>query len=382
MSVRLGVIGCGNVSLNRHLPAASGLGNLRIVAAADPTPAQLERYREAAGLDPADCLLDYQRLLDRSNVDAVVVATPPAFRPAIVYAALAAGKHVLSEKPIALTPADGWSMVRAARAAGVRLGMVHNYHFIPELALVKRILDAGTIGEPYLVTLNLLSVEDRPGSPTYQPRWRHDPRTSGGGVLMDMLHAVYLASWLGGSTLRSASAAVDRRLGGEDPVEDVALCRFALERGFAQVNVAWGHGPGGLEIMGSEGRLLLFYRGFGTGPFVPPEQLHVYRGDERVPVDLDVVPTRGFEGILHDFAQSILDGREPIAPGERGCETLEATVGVYASALLERTVPLPLEEASPVFREGLAGLAQLDAPPSSPVLERRLYGLGVPAGVR
>src|SRR5258708_21259706 len=132
--MRLGVIGCGNISLNHHLPAVQ----------AEP------------GVE--------------------IVATPPRYRPAIVLLALAAGKHVLSEKPIALTPAEGWAMVGAARAAGLRLAMVHNYYVMPDFVAVKRVLDSGVIGEPYLVTLNFLGVEDRPGAAEYQPVWRHDPR--------------------------------------------------------------------------------------------------------------------------------------------------------------------------------------------------------------
>lgn len=376
MALRLGVIGCGNVSLNRHLPAAREVpGAVEIVAAADPTLSQLERFRAAAGLGADDGSADYRALLARSDIEAVLVATPPAFRPPIVWEALAAGKHVLSEKPLALVPAEAWRLARAARAAGRWLGMVHNYYFQPAYARVKQVLERGTIGEPYLVTLNLLGVEDRPGSAAYQPRWRHDPRSSGGGVLMDMLHAVYLPGWLLGQRPCAVSAAVDRRLGGDDPVEDVALCRFELERGFALVNVAWGEGPGGVEIMGTEGRLLLFFQGYGTGPFVPPEQLHVFRGAERVPVDFVPDPSRGFGGTLRDFALAVAEGRAPIAPGEQGCETLEGVLGAYASAVLERQVALPLDPAGQVYQHGLAGLAQLRAPAGSRVARRGLFGL-------
>jgi predicted dehydrogenase len=277
--MRIGVIGCGNVSLNIHLPAWLEQPGLQIVGAADPTPARLEMFRERAGIDTANCFTDPRELLQRSDIDGVLVATPPAYRPAIVTHALHTGKHVLSEKPIALTPAEGWAMVDAARAAGRRLAMVHNYYFMPDLIAVKRVLDQGTIGEPYLVTLNFLSVEDRPGASHYRPTWRHDAQVSGGGVLMDMLHVVYVLAWLmGNQPFRSVSAAIDRRLDPSSSVEDVALCRFAFDRGFGQLNVAWGDGPGGIEIMGTEGRLLLFYRAFGSGPFVPPDQLHVYRG--------------------------------------------------------------------------------------------------------
>jgi predicted dehydrogenase len=357
--VRLGVIGCGNISLNYHLPACQAEPGVDIVAAADATPARLALFADTARLDASACYSDTAGLLARADVDAVLVATPPRYRPAIVLAALAAGKHVLSEKPIALSPAQGWEMAGAARSAGLHLAMVHNYYFMADFLAVKRVLDSGVIGRPYLVTLNFLGVEDRPGAAEYQPVWRHDPRMSGGGVLMDMLHAVYILPWLmGGQSIRAVSAAIDRRLDERAPVEDVALCRFQFDAGFGLINMAWGQGPGGVEIMGSDGRLLLFYGSFGTGPFMPPEQLHVFRGAERVPVELDLRPTLGMQAILRDFVDSVERNHEPIAPGEQGCAALEAVVGAYASAARQRNIALPLDHSDPVYQHGTAALGE------------------------
>ena len=360
--MRVGIIGCGNVSLNLHLPACTAEPSIDIVAAADPTPARLELFRQRAGLGAAACSPDAADVLTRPDVEAVLVATPPRYRPPIVLAALAAGKHVLSEKPIALTPAEGWEMARAARSFDRRLAMVHNYYFMPDLAAVKRVLDSGAIGEPYLVILNLLSVEDRPGAAEYRPIWRHDASMGGGGVLMDILHAVYVVAWLSSSQpIRAVSAAVDRRIGtlsDVSEVEDVALCRFEFDKGFGLVNLAWGDGPGGVEVMASEGRLLLFYRSFGTGAFEPPEQLHVFRGKERVPVEFqpDRTTPLGMQPIWRDFAESVERGREPIAPAEQGCATLEAVLGAYASASRKRTVALPLDASDPVYYRGIAAV--------------------------
>jgi predicted dehydrogenase len=357
--MRLGVVGCGNISLNHHLPACQAEPGVDIVAAADATPARLAMFGKRAGLEASACFADASGVLARPDVDAVIVATPPRYRPSIVLAALAAGKHVLSEKPIALSPAAAWEMADAARAAGLRLAMEHNYYVMPDFVAIKRVLESGVIGEPYLVTLNFLGVEDRPGAAEYQPVWRHDPKMSGGGVLMDMLHAVYILPWLmGGQPIRSVSAAIDRRLDPRAPVEDVALCRFQFDVGFGLINMAWGQGPGGVEIMGTEGRLLLFYRAFGTGPFAPAHQLHVFRGSERFPVELDLQPSLGMRAILRDFVDSVANDHEPIAPGEQGCATLEAVVAAYASAARQRSVALPLDHSDPVYQHGISALGK------------------------
>jgi predicted dehydrogenase len=102
----------------------------------------------------------------------------------------------------------------------------------------------------------------------------------------------------------------------------------------------------------------LFYRSFGTAPFEPPDQLHVFRGSERVPVDFDpsVHVRYGMQPIWRDFRESIEQGRDPIAPGEDGCATLEAVIGAYASAARQRTIALPLDASDPVYYRGIAAL--------------------------
>ncbi len=257
---------------------------------------------------------------------------------------------------MALAPARAWAIVDAARDAQRTLAVVHNYYFMPDYIAVKQILDQGTIGRPYLVILNLLSVEDRPGAAEYQPVWRHDAQVSGGGVLMDMLHVLYLLPWLMGQPIRSVSAATDRRLGTSRSVEDVALCRFAFDIGYGLINIAWGDGPGGIEVMGTEGRLLLLYDAFGTGPFRKPEQLHVYRGNERLPIDLELGPRPGVRPIWQNFVRSVAGTETPLAPGEEGCAVLESVIATYASAARQTTVPLPLDRADPVFDRGVDAL--------------------------
>ena len=352
------MIGCGGMGLKGHLPAWQAEGH-DIVAAVDPTPARLDLFRDAAGLAEDACSTEPSSVFERSDIEAVVVATPPAFRPAIVVEALHAGKHVLAEKPIATVPADAWAMVGAARAADRRLAMVHNYLLRPDFVAVKQVLESGVIGQPYVVTMNFLGVRDGTSVAEYQPLWRHDAQVSGGGVLMDMVHAVYLVQWLMDQPIRAVNAALARRLGGN--VEDLALCRFEFESGFGLVNMAWGHGPGGIEIMGTEGRLMLFYRDFGTCPFSPAEQLHVYHGNERVAVDDSFLRPEGeapspLRSIVRNFVRAV-DGLErPLAPGEQGCLVLEATVGAYASAARRRTVPLPLDPDDPVYQRGMQAL--------------------------
>src|SRR5215211_6869592 len=104
--MRIGLIGCGNVGVNAHIPAVQANEGMTIVAAADPTPERLQAAADAAGLRSDDLHPDWHELLAREDIEAVIVATPQRYRPQIVVAAATAAKHVLAEKPLALTPAD------------------------------------------------------------------------------------------------------------------------------------------------------------------------------------------------------------------------------------------------------------------------------------
>jgi predicted dehydrogenase len=87
--------------------------------------------------------------------------------------AFSAGKHVLSEKPISDTPAVGAELIQAADDAGLKYGIVHNYHFLPEYRQIKQMLLDGTIGDIRVAMMHFLGVIDYPGAAEYQSDWRH-----------------------------------------------------------------------------------------------------------------------------------------------------------------------------------------------------------------
>jgi predicted dehydrogenase len=373
-TMRIGLIGTGNIGVNAHIPAVRANEGMTIVAAADPTPERLQVAAEAAGLGPDDLYPNWHDLLARDDIEAVIVATPQRFRPEIVIAAANAGKHILAEKPLALTPADARAMIDAARANGVTLATVHNYHFMPVYQDIKEMIDSGDIGEPEVAVLNYLGVEDRPGAAAYVPRWRHSAADAGGGVLTDMLHVVYLANWFMGGAPESVSAWVDRRLDSDGDVEDIALVRYDYPNGHALVNMAWGEGPGGVEIGGTKGRIVMENRGFGTHPFVPAERLSVVGVSGSRSWRPGEPSAYGMTNVLANFRDAVAAGREPMANGEAGLQVLDAVLGAYLAGALGTPVSLPIPADHPVYQRGTAGIADVELPPSSPVLRRGLFG--------
>ena len=372
--IRVGLVGAGNIALGDHVPAYLELPELfRLVAVADPTPERRALVGEAAGLGDRDVHADAGELLARDDIAMIDVCTPQHLRRDLVIAACESGRHVLSEKPIATTPRDASQMIAAARANDVRYGIVHNYLFRPEIVRTLEIIRAGDIGPVEVAILNWLSVIDIPGAAAYRPTWRHDPSQAGGGVLMDMLHIVYLGEALLGRPIERVSAWVDARTQ-NTAVEEITLSRFETDRNAALVNVGWGQGPGGIAVSGPDGRIEVGYEDGASGAFAPFERLVVHGRNGRVE-ETDLPQRRSITNVLADFGAAVRERRDPVATGEQGLHILEATLAVYLSAALGRTIGLPIDPGHPVYERGVAGLRELELPDWSPIRRRRLFGV-------
>jgi predicted dehydrogenase len=268
-------------------------------------------------------------------------------------------------------------MIATMRAAGLRFGMVHNYLYYPEYVLARELIEAGALGRLRHVTLNFLGMPDHPGAAEYRPAWRHDPLEAGGGILMDMVHAVYVAEYLFGGPARTALAVVDNLDHPGEAVEDFTLVQYGFDQGYASVNMWWGQGVGGLELSGTAGRLLAFYENYDTGPFTTLASFTLANHDGRQELQPrgEAVLADNFVRLHTDFGEAVRTGREPLAPAEAGQHTMEAVLAAYMSAAMGRVVGLPLRPDDPVYQKGLAGMADLALWPDSPLARQGLLGV-------
>jgi predicted dehydrogenase len=197
---------------------------------------------------------------------------------------------------------------------------------------------------------------------------------AGGGVLMDLIHLVYLAEAMLGRPIERVSASVSAEPGAS--VEALALCRFEAGNAAALVNVGWGGGPGGLRVSGTGGRLEVRYRDGATGPYEPIElaALTAIGGEPRsLPLDGARATHRA---AIEDFGLALSQGRSPAADARAGARAVAATVAAYQSAATGSTVELPLDPGGPVYANGVAGLIELPLPAWSPVRRLGLFGAG------
>ncbi len=382
-TLKVGLIGCGNVVNYGHRPALLTLPDVELVALADITPERRAIGQEWFGLRGEQLHADYRDLLAINEIEAVVIAVPQQHRPQIVLDAFAAGLHVLSEKPISNVPAVAAEVTRAADAAGLKMAMVHNYHFLPEFRRIKQLLAAGLIGDIRVATLHFLGVIDYPGAAEYQSDWRHT-MAAGGGVLMDMIHAVYLAEWLVGAAAQQVMAFVDApEYAQRAPViEDLALLQIAFPSAYAVIHMAWGEGVGGLDISGADGQIRLRYKDYQSGGFNQPIELYSvdsqWQRSDHALANLEQHAdntARSFTELWADFRDAIREDRQPIAPAAAGARALEIVLGAYASAVTGRVVRLPLDETSPVYQKGIDGIAELDVWAQSKTKAAGLFGL-------
>jgi predicted dehydrogenase len=309
----------------------------------------------------------------RDDIDIVDICAPQHLHRDLAIEALSNSRHVLCEKPIATTPRDAWAIVAAAREAGRVLAVMHNYLYFSEVARTIELIAAGEIGAVEVAILNWLAVEDLPGNSAYRPAWRHDARQSGGGVLMDMLHIVYLAEALLGFPIERVSAWANARAV-DAPVEDIVVARFESADAVALVNVGWGVGVGGFSVSGSAGRIEVTYRDGGNGAFAPLERLVVHGPGGRTETT-ELVDQDGVCALLASLADRLRGGQAPVASGGDGARTLEVTLATYASAATGITWDLPLLPSDPIYQRGVAGLSELELAPSSPIHRKRIFGL-------
>ena len=179
--IRVGIIGCGKIAQVRHLPEYAANPNAEIVAFYDKN---MERAHEMAAQYGGKVYDSFYALVDDPNVDAVSICVENRSHAEICTAALYAGKHVLVEKPMAVTLAECESMVAAAERNGRHLMVGHNMRFDPVHRKAKQMLDSGVIGD--VITFRSVLGNSGPEGWSLEGTWFFDKNKAAMGALSDM----------------------------------------------------------------------------------------------------------------------------------------------------------------------------------------------------
>ena len=341
-TIRFALVGCGRIS-SKHIEAIKAHhDDADLVAVCDVDPNRLE---EAAKLTGARPYIRYEELLLQPDIDAVILATPSGLHAEQGIMAAAAGKHVITEKPMATRWNDGLRLVRACDEAGVRLFVVKQNRRNATIKLVKRALDEKRFGRIYMVNLNVFW--NRPQSYYDSAPWRGTWEFDGGAFMNQASHYVDLLDWLIGpvESVHAFAATLARDI----EVEDTGVANIRWRSGtLGSINVTMlahkQNFEGSLTIIGEKGTVRV-------GGVAVNRIEHWEFEDER-PEDALVhdasYHTTSVYGFGHpDYYTNVIESfrgiADPETDGREGLRSLELLIGIYLSARDGRVVSLPLD---------------------------------------
>jgi predicted dehydrogenase len=192
-TIQAGIIGCGGIAQNKHLPSIQKLGFVKLTAFCDVIAERAEKMAKQYGTPDARIYTDYRELLDKEkDVEAVHVLTPNRSHSEISVAAMEAGRHVLCEKPMAINSAEAGKMLDCAKRTGKILTIGYQNRFRPESRFLKEACETGMLGDIYYATAHAIR---RRAVPTWGVFL--DEYAQGGGPLIDIgTHALDLTLWM------------------------------------------------------------------------------------------------------------------------------------------------------------------------------------------
>lgn len=340
--IRVAVVGCGRIS-GKHFEAVARHGqDVELVAVCDRDRAVLERMEKEHGVQGYDRLDD---LLARADADLISICTPSGLHPSQVIRCAKAGRHVMTEKPMATRWADGVAMVRACDEARVRLFVVKQNRRNTTLQLVKRAIDEKRFGRIFMVHLNVFWA--RPQSYYDQAKWRGTWELDGGAFMNQASHYVDLLEWLIGPI--ADVQAMTGTLARDIEVEDTGVMNVRWRNGalgsMAVTMLAFPKNyEGSLTILGEKGTIRVggvAVNEILTWDFAEPRDYD----DQIRQASYETTSVYGFGHPL--YYKNVIDvlrgDAEPETDGREGLKSLEVIIAAYLSARDGKTVSLPLE---------------------------------------
>jgi predicted dehydrogenase len=351
------IIGCGGITLQNHLPGLALCAETKLVALCDTNPATLEQASRDTGVTVTSSR--YEEIVTRDDVHAVIIATPNVAHGPIAHAAIAAGKHVLCEKPLAMSYAEAKGMADAADAADVRHMTAFTYRFVPAMRYLGHLIAQGALGEPY--HYRSCRLQDWG---TRDLGWRQVKALAATGELGDMLsHRIDFAQHLVGPMKRlvaNTKRLVDDREGHASDLDDWAAIIADFHSGATGVlessKLASGRNEGGrsrdyVELNGSEATFefttgqwneLQYGKrgGPGLAPLAVPREFWTWPGSPRDPTVGDPLITFRYDQAF-EFIDAIRSHRPCVPSFHDGLRTQAVLDAAVRSAELQAWVDLP-----------------------------------------
>jgi len=344
--VRYGIVGTGGMG-SGHALTMQKIQECRLVAVCDIAPDVAKSIGDE--YDVPSCT-DYRELIDRDDVDALMVATPHYFHPEIAIYAMEQGKPVISEKPISVTVSQADRMVETARRTGVPFAVMHQSRAEPVWQAARKLVEDGRLGEIYRTML--VYADFRSQAYYSSAGWRATWAGEGGGVLINQSpHSLDRFTWLGGLPSRVTAHTGTRNHKIE--VEDMASGMLEYANGavgYVYCSTTEFPGTDIMEFSGEKGKLQVIGKDMrfweipaGVKSYSDTTD-EMWQRPEAVEVEIEL-PEResGHIAILRNMARHLISGEPLIARGIEGINTVEMINAMIMSGRLGEPVDVPVD---------------------------------------
>jgi len=325
--IGVGLVGLGEIG-QVHLKGLRESAHVGYLSICDLDTDLVERSR---GDDRVAASLD--EMLADENISVIDVCLPHHLHAPYALAAIAAGKHVLLEKPMAMTLDECDQIIEAADAAGVTVGVSHNQLFYEPHHHLAEMIDSGSLGDLRAIRARL-AIGGKYGA------WRSDPDQAGGGLVMDAgVHRMYVLERLGGA-VKAVTAVMD-----EPRREDLYTILFEFESGALGTIDATYHGPDGLfddqiEVVGTDAIVKVtgceaLFEGYASGP-----AMAMWRDGSWVERDTDDNWAGSVKASVDRFCAAVDSGGEPPVTAADGRRIVALIDAAYRSAAEGRRIEM------------------------------------------
>ncbi|MBZ2174081.1 Gfo/Idh/MocA family oxidoreductase [Schnuerera sp. xch1] len=341
--LKFAIIGCGRIS-HKHIEAlADNVEKSRLVAVCDIVPEKMdkvvEEYHELIDKQANNMNEDvkevkkyteYNEMLKKEDIDVVAIATESGYHAKHTIDCLNCGKHVLVEKPMALSIEDVDEMIKIAKEKGLKLGVCHQNRFNPPIQKLRRAIDEGRFGKIVNGTARILW--NRNDDYYKQASWRGTKALDGGTLMNQCIHNIDLLQWMMGSEVERIHAERDTFLRNIE-MEDFGAILIRFKNG--SIGIVEGSAcvyPKNLEetlsIFGEKGTVViggLAVNEIETWKFADEKEYD----KEDVSSQVDSVYGKGHKPLYKDFIDAINNDRDPYISGEEGKKPVEIILRAY-----------------------------------------------------
>ncbi|MHA6250719.1 Gfo/Idh/MocA family protein [Oceanobacillus sp. CAU 1775] len=336
------IVGCGFIA-KKHAKAIQEVENANLVAVSDKVPVAMQPYAEEYGVETYE---DMDEMLKRDDIDVVSICTPTGLHAPLAIRVANAKKHVILEKPIAMTLEETDMIIEVCDRNNVKLSIVHPNRFRPVVKELRRILEQNLLGK--ISHANALVNWNRSQEYYDQAKWRGTKEFDGGALMNQAIHNLDLLQWFMGDAEQVFSAEATRLRDIE--AEDVSMGIIQFKSGAlglveASTTTYGQNFEESITLFGEKGTVKI-----GGKNAVYFEHIEIESKTEeelnnlveKVKADPFGVP--GHQCIIEDMVEAIKEDRDPAVSGIEGRKSLELVLSFYESARRNQPIQLSKEK--------------------------------------